>query len=187
MPGLSFSRRSLDPVDSWLLPVVGPDEVFLSRGPCFPRPRWRGVNRSNLRLLRRASLTADAADPPIPARIGLVNARSLANKTFILKDFFTSRGCFGNRGSTRPLFARRGHYEQQRIQMQKPKLVPVLRKNPPTPSNVPPKPVKPKCSHLTQTCVPQSGCCDPVASCHCRFFKAICFCRRTNSLSIKKS
>lgn len=29
---------------------------------------------------------------PVPARFGLVNASSLANKTFILRDFFMSRG-----------------------------------------------------------------------------------------------
>lgn len=34
------------------------------------------------------------------------------------------------------------------------------------------------CSHLTQACLPQFGCCDPQAFCHCRFFNAICFCRR---------
>ncbi len=33
-----------------------------------------------------------SAPPAVPTRIGLVNARLLANKTFILKDFFTSRG-----------------------------------------------------------------------------------------------
>lgn len=31
------------------------------------------------------------ADPPVSVKFGLVNTRSLANKTFILKDFFTSR------------------------------------------------------------------------------------------------
>lgn len=36
------------------------------------------------------------------------------------------------------------------------------------------------CSQLTQSCVPQFGCCDPQALCHCRFFNAICFCRRLN-------
>lgn len=45
---------------------------------------------------------------------------------------------------------------------------------------VTPTPVKFTCSHLTQSCLPQSGCCEPHTTCHCRFFSAICFCRRTN-------
>uniref|UniRef100_A0A3B3VD41 Agouti domain-containing protein n=1 Tax=Poecilia latipinna TaxID=48699 RepID=A0A3B3VD41_9TELE len=35
-----------------------------------------------------------------------------------------------------------------------------------------------RCSLLGQSCVPLCGCCDPSATCHCRFFNAICFCRR---------
>lgn len=92
MPGLYISRCSLDPGNLWLILVVGPDEVFQPRGPCSPRPRWRRVNHHNLRPVCRAPRTANTADPPIPARLGLVNARSLANKTFVLKDFFTSQG-----------------------------------------------------------------------------------------------
>ena len=49
-------------------------------------------NPRHLRALCRAPRTADASDVPVPARFGLVNARSLANKTFILRDFFMSRG-----------------------------------------------------------------------------------------------
>lgn len=86
-----ISRRLLEPDDPWLIPVVGPDDGFQVRGPCSPRPRWRGVNHCNLLPLCRTPRTADTADPPVPARLGLVNARSLANKTFILKDLFTSR------------------------------------------------------------------------------------------------
>ncbi|XP_033495075.1 uncharacterized protein LOC117264880 [Epinephelus lanceolatus] len=86
-----------------------------------------------------------------------------------------------NQGRQRPLFARRGQYERQRIYVQKPKAVPVLPKDVPPPSKVALKPVKPKCSQLTQSCMPQSGCCDPCAKCHCRFFNAICYCRRTKS------
>ena len=43
----------------------------------------------NLRPLARAPLSAGG--PPAPARFGLVNARSLGNKAFILKDFFITR------------------------------------------------------------------------------------------------
>lgn len=44
----------------------------------------------NLRPLCRA-LRSCEAQAPAPARIGLVNARSLVNKTFILRDVFSSR------------------------------------------------------------------------------------------------
>ncbi|XP_044032881.1 agouti-related protein-like [Siniperca chuatsi] len=92
-----------------------------------------------------------------------------------------------NQGRQRPLFARRGQYERQRIHVPKPKEVPVPPNDLHPPSKVAPKPVKPNCSQLTQSCFPQSGCCDPSASCHCRFFNAICFCWRTNSLHKKKT
>ncbi len=49
-----------------------------------------GGNLGNLQPLCWAPRTADVSDLPVPARFGLVNTRLLANKTFILKDFFTS-------------------------------------------------------------------------------------------------
>ena len=61
-PRLSFSRRFLDPVEAWLVPVVGPDEAFLHRGSCSPRPPCRRVNLHNLRSLCRAPRTSNAAD-----------------------------------------------------------------------------------------------------------------------------
>ncbi|XP_032879310.1 uncharacterized protein LOC116974699, partial [Amblyraja radiata] len=60
------------------------------RSSCSPRLRYRGVNIRNLRTLPRAPRSADLKSPS-PSRVGLVNARSLANKTFILRDFFCSR------------------------------------------------------------------------------------------------
>ncbi|CAJ1081856.1 agouti-signaling protein-like [Xyrichtys novacula] len=90
-----------------------------------------------------------------------------------------------NPGRKKPLFARRGQYERQRVRAQKPKKVPPNTLPPPPGEGL--KPAKPKCSQLTQSCVPQSGCCDSGAMCHCRFFNAICFCRKTNSLNKKKS
>lgn len=51
--------------------------------------RLSGVNSQNLRPIGRAPTSA--SEPPTPLRISLANARSLANKTFILKDFFTNR------------------------------------------------------------------------------------------------
>lgn len=72
--------------------------------------------------------------------------------------------------------------------LQKPRVVPVPPDDPPPPTTaVAPKSVKPSCSQLTQSCVPQSGCCDPCASCHCRFFNAICFCRRRKTLCEKNT
>ncbi|KAM6971542.1 uncharacterized protein LKV04_017098 [Tautogolabrus adspersus] len=82
-------------------------------------------------------------------------------------------------GRKRPLFARRGQYERQRVSKERPQKVP--QRNIPPPPDPALKPVKQKCSELTQSCVPLSGCCDTGATCHCRFFNAICFCRRTGS------
>ncbi|XP_018553706.1 agouti-signaling protein [Lates calcarifer] len=88
-----------------------------------------------------------------------------------------------NQGRQKPLFARRGQYERQRIHVPKHRVVPVPPNDhppPPLSPKVAPKPVNPKCSQVTQSCLPQSGCCDPNTMCHCRFFNAICFCRRAN-------
>ncbi|KAM4606557.1 uncharacterized protein ACJ7VT_016735 [Polymixia lowei] len=82
-------------------------------------------------------------------------------------------------GRQRTLFARRGVYERQRVYDPKPKVSPAPAKGPP--SKVAPNPVSPRCSMLSETCTPNSCCCDPCASCHCRFFNTICFCRKTNS------
>ncbi|XP_039983301.1 agouti-related protein-like [Xiphias gladius] len=90
-----------------------------------------------------------------------------------------------NQGRQRPLFARRGQHVRQSVP--KPRAVPVPPSGLSPSSRVTPKPVKPKCSQLTQSCLPQSGCCDPYSTCHCRFFNAICFCRRTNSKYEKKT
>ncbi|CAJ1087269.1 ras-associated and pleckstrin homology domains-containing protein 1-like [Xyrichtys novacula] len=49
--GLFPHLRSLHPVDSWLLPVVGSDGMVRPHGPCSPRPRRRGVNPRHLRAL----------------------------------------------------------------------------------------------------------------------------------------
>ncbi|KAM8822341.1 uncharacterized protein AB9W97_004813 [Spinachia spinachia] len=84
-------------------------------------------------------------------------------------------------GKQRPLFARRGQYERKRIPAPKPKVVPSPPKDAPPSPKVAPKPVKPTCSQLTRSCSPLFGCCATNATCHCRFFNAICFCRRTTS------
>ncbi|KAJ0022662.1 hypothetical protein NQD34_014796 [Periophthalmus magnuspinnatus] len=81
----------------------------------------------------------------------------------------------------RPIFARRGQYERQRIHVPaKPNKFPV-RPTAPKPAS---KPTTPRCSQLTQSCLPQDGCCDSWASCHCHFFNAICFCRRNTPLPV---
>ncbi|XP_043960413.1 agouti-signaling protein-like [Gambusia affinis] len=84
-----------------------------------------------------------------------------------------------NQDRVRRLFAKRALYEQQKTK--KSSIVPH-----PAPQNdvsrpkarLPKPPVMPGCSLLGQSCVPLCGCCDPCATCHCRFFNAICFCRR---------
>lgn len=83
-----ISWRFLDPIASSVVPLVGSHEVRQT-GLYFPYLCGRGVNLHNLRPLARVQQTADASTP---VRLALVNARSLANKTFILKDFFTSHG-----------------------------------------------------------------------------------------------
>ncbi|KAL6464601.1 hypothetical protein MHYP_G00269180 [Metynnis hypsauchen] len=84
------SWRFLEPIDTCLVRVVGLDEGVRLRRPCSPRPHQRSVDPRNLRTLLRAPRSAEP-QAPAPARISLMNARSLANKTFILRDFFSSR------------------------------------------------------------------------------------------------
>lgn len=90
-PNFFASWRALDHVNSWLVPVVGPDQVIPPPRSYPLRLHRRGVNLQNLRPLARAPHTTAVLDPA-PVRMGLVNARSVMNKTFIIKDFFTSHG-----------------------------------------------------------------------------------------------
>lgn len=41
-PSLVIPRRSLDPLDAWLVPVISPEEVLQPGSPCSPRPCWHG-------------------------------------------------------------------------------------------------------------------------------------------------
>ena len=82
-------RRFLDPMAACLLPVAGCEEGFRFPRPCSPRFSRRRVDFRSLKTLPRAPRSAEPP-APAPARIGLVNARSLANKTFVLRDFFSS-------------------------------------------------------------------------------------------------
>ncbi|XP_061876586.1 agouti-signaling protein-like [Entelurus aequoreus] len=77
------------------------------------------------------------------------------------------------------MFARRAQYEQQRLHMMSPKGMP----DPPRdylPTKVSSNPGRPTCSQLGQSCLPHQGCCETCSTCHCHFFQAICFCRRSN-------
>ncbi|XP_014865742.1 PREDICTED: uncharacterized protein LOC106931877 isoform X2 [Poecilia mexicana] len=85
--GSRVPRHFLDPVDVCLVPVVGV-EAPLHRHPCPSQLNMRRQCLQNLRPLCRVSRPVEAHDP-VPVRIGLVNARSLGNKTFILRDFFS--------------------------------------------------------------------------------------------------
>ncbi|KAL6459482.1 hypothetical protein MHYP_G00329540 [Metynnis hypsauchen] len=58
----------------------------------IPRDRRYGIDLSNLRQLAHTSTTViQPRREMTPVKIALFNARSLANKTFLLNDFFTSR------------------------------------------------------------------------------------------------
>lgn len=77
----------------WIQPVVPPCPAagYLHLPTEAPPPRRRvcdgGVDFRNLRLLRR---TSTQASEETTISLPLLNARSLASKTFILNDFFTS-------------------------------------------------------------------------------------------------
>ncbi len=93
---LAAAQRSLEMRGRWLHPVF-PSSTMISEtdlstvsSPLRVRVRLRrgGVDSSNLRQLNRAALPL-SEDHTL--RLALINARSLANKTFLLNDFFTSR------------------------------------------------------------------------------------------------
>ncbi len=85
------SWHSLDPLYTWLLPVVGMDEetqwlMALRVGVNDPLPSFTATLKAFGRWVGHPGRLAT------PTRIVLVNAKSLANKTFILNNFFTSHG-----------------------------------------------------------------------------------------------
>uniref|UniRef100_A0A8C6PXI2 Agouti domain-containing protein n=1 Tax=Nothobranchius furzeri TaxID=105023 RepID=A0A8C6PXI2_NOTFU len=62
----------------------------------------------------------------------------------------------------------------------------------PSPKSFPPthvalSSVMSECSLLGQSCTLLCGCCDPCATCHCRFFNTICFCRKSSFHCEKKT
>uniref|UniRef100_A0A3P9NMP2 Agouti domain-containing protein n=1 Tax=Poecilia reticulata TaxID=8081 RepID=A0A3P9NMP2_POERE len=78
----------------------------------------------------------------------------------------------------RTLFARRALYEQQKIHETVTFNIFHLTPPPPLKYTSSLSNFQKKCSLLGQSCVPLCGCCDPCTTCHCRFFNAICYCRR---------
>ncbi len=50
----------------------------------------RGINFGNITLLKHAPLSSRRSACTTTAKMALVNARSISNKSFILNDFFTS-------------------------------------------------------------------------------------------------
>lgn len=89
VPHHVFSPRSLEPIDAWLVPVVASDQMSQPRK-IFPHLRRRGANLQNLRPLCRVSQSA--TNTLTSTRFGLVNTRSLSNKTFISRDLFMTQG-----------------------------------------------------------------------------------------------
>ena len=91
-PGLRLAPSPL------LLPAASPGPpmapAFHAMTTALPpghhRARRGGVVFTNLCPLRRAAASATVT-PQVTLKIALINARSLANKTFLLNDFFTSR------------------------------------------------------------------------------------------------
>lgn len=89
LPVASVAWCSLDFPCCWLRPILpvcsSPSPQFgtASTGFCARR---EGVNHANLRLLRRALFSPSVITPP---KMPLINARSVANKTFLLNDFFS--------------------------------------------------------------------------------------------------
>ncbi|KAI1901349.1 hypothetical protein AGOR_G00033440 [Albula goreensis] len=98
-------------------------------------------------------------------------------------------GAWNPHGKQKRLFARRGLVRRQRplalqrAMLQKPNKQPKQPKVPPAPPAVPPQ----RCPRVMESCVPQVPCCDPCATCHCRFFNTICYCWRIGRLCPKKS
>ncbi|KAG9333739.1 hypothetical protein JZ751_010290 [Albula glossodonta] len=101
-------------------------------------------------------------------------------------------GAWNPHGKQKRLFARRGLVRRQRplalqrAMLQKPNKQPKQPKQPkvlPAPPAVPPQ----RCPRVMESCVPQVPCCDPCATCHCRFFNTICYCWRIGRLCPKKS
>lgn len=94
----AVAGRLLRRRDRWLRPVF-PDSQIISEAHLLmvpSSPRWARIHRGegvdflNLRPLDRVASAATASEDQT-LRLALFNVRSLANKTFLLNDFFTSR------------------------------------------------------------------------------------------------
>ncbi|NXC19944.1 AGRP protein, partial [Corythaeola cristata] len=40
-----------------------------------------------------------------------------------------------------------------------------------------------RCVRVLESCLGQQPCCDPCASCYCRFFNSVCYCRKIGASS----
>ncbi|KAJ3611646.1 hypothetical protein NHX12_021661 [Muraenolepis orangiensis] len=82
----------------------------------------------------------------------------------------------------------RSLYERQKVYRLRPRVRPAPPKGPPPEeAQIPLPPSASRCSGTSESCLPQSRCCDPCASCHCRFFNAVCFCLKANSFCAKEA
>ncbi|XP_078265970.1 uncharacterized protein LOC144599123 isoform X2 [Rhinoraja longicauda] len=90
----SIHRRSLELRYAALRPII-PVPGLPARGlPARPSVKRSSVVSLNLRPLAWEPLPDRSSPvvPAVPAKVALINARSLQNKTFILNDFFITRG-----------------------------------------------------------------------------------------------
>ncbi|KAJ8396149.1 hypothetical protein AAFF_G00022220 [Aldrovandia affinis] len=88
-----------------------------------------------------------------------------------------------NHGNPKSLFARRGLIHRQRPLALQHAMKPKQPKQPKPPSGAPAQ----RCPRVMESCVPHMPCCDPCATCHCRFFNTICYCWRLGRHCLKKS
>lgn len=87
--GSLVSWRLWDSMGSWSIPVAGFSEGECVASVRFQRCCLRGVNLRNLRPVVKIEALPNAGVMSM-LKWGLINARSVANKTFILKEFFVT-------------------------------------------------------------------------------------------------
>ncbi|XP_015209867.2 agouti-signaling protein 2b [Lepisosteus oculatus] len=101
------------------------------------------------------------------------NISDRAEMNLMSEDQYSVETGVWNQGKPKTVFARRAVKEQQILRALKQKQAP--------------EPPSRRCSRVMESCIFHSLCCDPCASCHCRFFNAICYCRRLNRHCQKKT
>ncbi|XP_036375423.1 agouti-signaling protein 2b [Megalops cyprinoides] len=88
-----------------------------------------------------------------------------------------------SQGKPKRLFARRGLPHRQKPSALHRVAKPKQSKHP---KQQPAVPVR-RCPRVMESCVPNMPCCDPCATCHCRFFNIICHCWRLGRHCPKKT